>query len=109
MSIEDYQQRLAATDRSWMELAAERDALKVRVAELETELERERALRREQTSQALDAIDNRGHYRVKRFTKYPCPCGAMISNAGYAAQAHLRGSVHRQNMERKALGLEPLS
>lgn len=75
-----------------------------RIAELEAEV----AIRREQIGQAFDAMDNRHNYKEKRFTKYPCHCGAMVSNAGYAAASHLRGTVHRQNVERKALGLDPV-
>ena len=62
--------------------------------------------RREQISQAFDAMDSR--QSPKKFTRYPCHCGAMISNSGVAAHSHLRGSLHRQNLERKALGLDPV-
>ena len=80
--------------------------LKARITELEAEL----ATRRQQVSQAFDAIDRRSRADLygKHFTKYPCECGAMTSNSGRAHHSHLRGTLHRQNMERKALGLEPI-
>lgn len=86
-------------------LRAENALLRVRIAELEDELKR----RREQIGQAFDAMDSR-HLGSgpKKYTRYPCHCGAMISNSGHAAASHLRGSIHRQNLERKALGLPPV-
>lgn len=75
-----------------------------RIAELETEVAR----RREQLSQAFDAMDGRHIQQPERFTKSPCECGGMVSNSGHAGASHRRGSIHRQNMERKALGLDPV-
>jgi len=84
-----------------------RDLL-VEIATLREELDQERALRREQTSAAFDAIDMAGGHKTKRFTQYPCSCGATVSNNGLAAASHLRGTIHRQNLERKAMGLDPV-
>jgi hypothetical protein len=59
--------------------------------------------------QAFDTMDNRRLVSgPKHFTRYPCECGGMVSNSGVAAAAHRRGSIHRQNMERKTLGLGPV-
>ena len=80
------------------------ERLRIRIAELEAEVGR----RREQIGQAFDAIDARHLDQPKRFTKYPCECGAMVSNNGHAGASHRRGSIHRQNMDRKALGLRPI-
>lgn len=85
-------------------LRNENQRLALRVEELEAEVTR----RREQIGQAFDAMDSRHLHQTKRFVKYPCECGAMVSNSGHAGASHRRGSIHRQNLERKALGLEPI-
>jgi hypothetical protein len=79
-------------------LVAERD-------ELLGQVERLKGL----VSQAFDAMSNRHLVSgPQRYTRYPCECGRMVSNSGIAAASHRRGTIHRQNMERRALGLDPV-
>lgn len=102
--VERLRVQVAEGELTIKSLADNNAALVARVHELEAEVAR----RREQIGQAFDAMEGRALPKTRHYTKYPCHCGAMISNSGHAAQSHLRGSIHRQNMERKALGLDPV-